>query len=73
MKQIRFSRVEAFRFENGIAIFKFNNDTVARNTAAKILQQVDVTVYRINATVQITIGFNCKIEVNEEGYFITFR
>lgn len=73
MKQLRLRRVKEFHNNGNIIVVKFVSETIARNTAIKILKdtKLDVAVYdnMINIIVR---AITYSITVNEFGYFIEF-
>ena len=73
MKQLRFRRVKEFHNNGNIIVVKFVSETIARNTAIKILKNtnLDVSVYdnMINIIVR---AITYSITVNEFGYFVEF-
>ena len=74
MKQLRFRRVKEFNFSNNnMIIVTFVSETIARNTAIKILKDtnLDVAVYdnMINIIVR---DITYSVTVNEFGYFVEF-
>ena len=74
MKQLRFRRVKEFHNNRNIIVVKFVSETIARNTAIKILKdtKLDVSVYdnMINIIVR---DITYSITVNEFGYFVEFN
>lgn len=73
MKQLRFRRVKEFHNNGNMIIVKFVSETIARNTAIKILKdtKLDVSVY-IDIVTIIVSNINYSITVNEFGYFVEF-
>lgn len=73
MKQLRFRRVKEFHNNKNIIIVKFVSETIARNTAIKILKdtKLDVSVYD-NIINIIVSNIDYSITVNEFGYFVEF-
>ena len=73
MKQLRLRRVKEFHNNGNIIVVKFVSETIARNTAIKILKDtnLDVSVYdnMINIIVR---AITYSVTVNEFGYFIEF-
>lgn len=73
MKQLRFRRVKEFNNNRNMIIVTFVSETIARNTAIKILKdtKLDVSVYNSMLTI-IVSNINYSITVNEFGYFVEF-
>lgn len=73
MKQLRFRRVKEFNNNRNMIIVTFVSETIARNTAIKILKdtKLDVSVYNNMLTI-IVSNFHYSITVNEFGYFVEF-
>ena len=74
MKQLRFRRVKEFNFSNNnMIIVTFVSETIARNTAIKILKdaKLDVSVYNNMLTI-IVSNITYSVTVNEFGYFVEF-
>ena len=73
MKQLRFRRVKEFHNNRNMIIVKFVSETIARNTAIKILKdtKLDVSVYVDMLTI-IVSNIEYSITVNEFGYFVKF-
>ncbi len=73
MKQLRFRRVKEFHNNKNIIIVKFVSETIARNTAIRILKdtKLDVSVYD-NIINIIVSNVDYSITVNEFGYFVEF-
>ena len=74
MKQLRFRRVKEFNFSNNnMIIVTFVSETIARNTAIKILKdtKLDVSVYNNMLTI-IVSNITYFVTVNEFGYFVEF-
>lgn len=73
MKQLRFRRVKEFHNNKNIIIVKFVSETIARNTAIRILKdtKLDVSVYD-NIINIIVSNIDYSITVNEFGYFVEF-
>ena len=74
MKQLRFRRVKKFNFSNNnMIIVTFVSETIARNTAIKILKdtKLDVSVYNNMLTI-IVSNITYSVTVNEFGYFVEF-
>ena len=73
MKQLRFRRVKEFHNNRNIIVVKFVSETIARNTAIKILKdtKLDVAVY-YNMINIIVSNIDYSITVNEFGYFVEF-
>lgn len=73
MKQLRFRRVKEFHNNRNMITVKFVSETIARNTAIKILKdtKLDVAVYDNMLTI-IVSNINYSITVNEFGYFVEF-
>ena len=73
MKQLRFRRVKEFNNNRNIIVVKFVSETIARNTAIKILKdtKLDVAVY-YNMINIIVSNIDYSITVNEFGYFVEF-
>ena len=73
MKQLRFRRVKEFYSSKNIVVIKFVSETIARNTAIKILKdtKLDVNVYNNMLTI-IVSNIDYSITVNEFGYFVEF-
>lgn len=73
MKQLRFRRVKEFHNNSNIIVVKFVSETIARNTAIKILKdtKLDVSVY-IDMVTIIVSNINYSVTVNEFGYFVEF-
>lgn len=73
MKQLRFRRVKEFNNNGNMIIVTFVSETIARNTAIKILKDtnLDVAVYdnMINIIVR---DITYSVTVNEFGYFVEF-
>lgn len=73
MKQLRFRRVKEFNNNGNMIIVTFVSETIARNTAIKILKdtKLDVSVYNNMLTI-IVSNINYSITVTEFGYFVEF-
>lgn len=73
MKQLRFRRVKEFHNNRNIIVVKFVSETIARNTAIKILKdtKLNVSVYDNIFTI-IVSNIDYSITVNEFGYFVKF-
>lgn len=73
MKQLRFRRVKEFHNNTNMIIVTFVSETIARNTAIKILKntKLDVSVYMDMVTI-IVSNINYSITINEFGYFVEF-
>ena len=74
MKQLRFRRVKEFNFSNNnMIIVTFVSETIARNTAIKILKdaKLDVSVHNNMLTI-IVSNITYSVTVNEFGYFVEF-
>ena len=73
MKQLRFRRVKEFHNNRYIIVVKFVSETIARNTAIKILKdtKLDVSVYD-NVINIIVRDITYSVTVNEFGYFVEF-
>ena len=74
MKQLRFRRVKEFNFSNNnMIIVTFVSETIARNTAIKILKdtKLNVSVYNNMLTI-IVSNITYSVTVNEFGYFVEF-
>ena len=73
MKQLRFRRVKEFNNNRNMIIVTFVSETIARNTAIKILKdtKLDVSVYNNMLTI-IVSNIDYSITVNEFGYFVEF-
>lgn len=73
MKQLRFIRVKEFHNNGNMIIVTFVSETIARNTAIKILKdtKLDVSVYNNILTI-IVSNIDYSITVNEFGYFVEF-
>lgn len=74
MKQLRFRRVKEFNFgNNNMIIVTFVSETIARNTAIKILKdtKLNVSVYNNMLTI-IVSNITYSVTVNEFGYFVEF-
>lgn len=73
MKQLRFRRVKEFHNNENMIIVTFVSETIARNTAIKILKdtKLDVFVYNNMLTI-IVSNITYSITINEFGYFVEF-
>ncbi|UWH91162.1 MAG: hypothetical protein [Bacteriophage sp.] len=73
MKQLRFRRVKEFHNNTNMIIVTFVSETIARNTAIKILKdtKLDVSVYMDMVTI-IVSNITYSVTVNEFGYFVEF-
>lgn len=73
MKQLRFIRVKEFHNNGNMIIVTFVSETIARNTAIKILKdtKLDVSVYYNTLTI-IVSNIDYSITINEFGYFVEF-
>lgn len=73
MKQLRFRRVREFHNNTNMIIVTFVSETIARNTAIKILKDtnLNVSVYSNMVTI-IVSNIDYSITVNEFGYFVEF-
>ena len=73
MKQLRFRRVKEFYTNNNIIVVKFVSETIARNTAIKILKDTKLDVSVCDNMINIIIrSITYSITVNECGYIVEF-
>lgn len=73
MEQLRFRRVKEFYNNSNIIVVTFVSETIARNTAIRILKdtKLDVSVYNNILTI-IVSNIEYSVTVNEFGYFVEF-
>ena len=73
MKQLRFRRVKEFHTNANMIIVKFVSETIARNTAIKILKDTNLDVAVYDNVINIIVrAITYSITVNEFGYFVEF-